>query len=304
VSAPAAPLALLLSLSIQLSDPDAGPNPSSAALSSAALWSAQRSPAPGPAQAIGAYAGGCLQGAVPLPEHGAGYELLHPSRRRTFGHPEMVAYIERLAAAAAAGKAAGGRARPPLVIGDLSQARGGPTPSGHRSHQSGLDADIGYAAPVGLPAGRLKPRDRERLAPPAVVDLRTNQMTAAWGPRVARLLATAASDAAVDRIFVHPAVKRALCQGPARAAEWLARVRPWWGHHDHFHVRLKCPPQSPLCQPQDPLPPAEGSGCGESLAWWFSDDAQATRARRQQAEKSQAAPPLPAACAALVAPGG
>ena len=31
-----------------------------------------------------------------------------------------------------------------LSIGDLGQARGGPAPSGHVSHQSGLDVDIWF----------------------------------------------------------------------------------------------------------------------------------------------------------------
>ena len=62
--------------------------------------------------------------------------------------------------------------------------------------------------------------------------------------------------------------------GEETHAPWLARVRPWWSHHDHFHVRLKCPGDSPLCQSQDPLP--ADAGCGAALAWWFSDDAQAT----------------------------
>jgi penicillin-insensitive murein endopeptidase len=290
------PLGLLLVALVWLSDARA-----------AAPWSTQRSPAPGAAQAIGAYAGGCLQGAAALPPSGPGYEALHLARHRTFGHPALVAYVTRLAAAAKKQRLG------PLVVGDLAQARGGPTPSGHRSHQSGLDVDIGYAAPAGLRPGHVKPRERERLAPPAVVDLGTQAMTARWGQRVARLLAVAAADPAVDRLFVNPAIKRALCAGPARGAPWLSRVRPWWGHHDHFHVRLRCPDDSPLCQPQEPLPTAagdgdgdgdrDGDGCGASLAWWFSADAQATRARRAQAEETAPGPALPAACAPLLTGG-
>jgi penicillin-insensitive murein endopeptidase len=271
--------------------PAAAAGPNAAAV--AAAWSAQDKPAPGPAQAIGACAGGCLQGAGSLPPSGPGYEVLHLSRRRFYGHPLLLAFVQRLAAAAKSQRLG------PLVVGDLSQVRGGPTPSGHHSHQSGLDADLGYVAPRGLHPGHVRRRDRERLAPLAVVDLQTHKMKRTWGPRVVRLLELAASDPAVDRIFVNPAIKRALCAGPARGAPWMSRLRPWWGHHDHFHVRLKCPPDSPLCHEQDPVPADDG--CGTSLAWWFTEDAHATQDRREHQEPPRA-PSLPPECAAMLAP--
>jgi len=255
-------------------------------------WNAQRVPAPGPAQAIGAYSGGCLQGAATLPASGPGYELLHLGRNRRYGHPELVAFVRRLGAGAKAKKLG------LVVVGDLSQVRGGPTPSGHRSHQTGLDVDVGYAAPPGLRAGHVLAADRERLGPPAVVDLRTHSATRDWTSKTVALLATAAGDPAVDRIFVNPAIKRMLCDGPSGKAPWAGRIRPWWGHHDHFHVRLKCPEGSPACVAQDPPP---DDGCGPSLAWWFSPDAQATLARKKQSDE-QSGPRLPEACGRLLAP--
>jgi penicillin-insensitive murein endopeptidase len=254
--------------------------------------SAQEKPTPGPAQAVGGCSSGCLLGGESLPPSGPGYEVLHLSRKRFYGHPALLEFVRRLAAAAQR-KHVG-----PLIVGDLSQARGGPTPSGHRSHQSGLDADLGYAAPPSLHPGHVRRRDRERLAPSAVVDLKTQKMIRPWGKRVARLLELAADDPAVDRIFVNPAVKRALCETPARGAPWMSKLRPWWGHHDHFHVRLKCPPDSPLCREQDPVP--DDDGCGATLAWWFTGDAQATHDRREQQEPARP-PVLPAECSALVA---
>ena len=121
--------------------------------------------------------------------------------------------------------------------------------------------------------------------------------TVAWTMKTVTLLETAASDPAVDRIFVNPAIKRMLCEGPARGAPWAARLRPWWGHHDHFHVRLKCPAGSPACVAQE-APPDDG--CGPSLAWWFSSDAQATLAKRKHGP--EAGPEVPEACSALLAP--
>jgi penicillin-insensitive murein endopeptidase len=250
-------------------------------------WQALRTPTAGPALSIGGTSLGCLQGAATLPASGPGFETLRLGRNRRFGHPMLVAFIERLGKAARAAKLG------LVVVGDLSQPRGGPTPSGHRSHQTGLDADIGYRAPPGVRAGRLSARARERLAPLAVVDPKTHEKTAAWTPAVVKLLALAANDPAVDRIFVEPGIKKMLCEGPTAAAPWQARLRPWWLHHDHFHVRLKCPADSPLCVPQSA--PAD-DGCGPTLAWWFGADAEATRTKKKEAEAEAPAPQLPPAC--------
>jgi penicillin-insensitive murein endopeptidase len=259
---------------------------------SASDWNAQRIPSTGPAQAIGGCSRGCLMGAATLPVSGPGYEVLHLGRNRRYGHPELIAFIKRLGATAKAKKLG------LVMVGDLSQPRGGPTPSGHRSHQTGLDVDVGYAAPKGVRAGHLSVADREKLGPVVVVDLKTHLATPAWKPKTVTLLATAAADPAVDRIFVNPAVKRMLCEGPNRKAPWVGRIRPWWGHHDHFHVRLKCPEGSPACVPQDPPP---DDGCGPSLGWWFGSDAEATRDKKKQADVD-AGPKVPEACSALLAP--
>jgi penicillin-insensitive murein endopeptidase len=256
----------------------------------AALWNRQHTPAPGPARAIGATAAGCLQGAEALSLRGPGYVLIRPSRRRGFGHPAMLAFLRRLAAATKQ------KRLPPLLIGDVSQARGGPTPSGHRSHQSGLDVDLFYALPHGVNATQLLAPLTETIVLPPVVDLHTHKMTRYWTEAVRTLIEQAARDSAVDRIFVNPAIKRQLCHELPRDTAWLGRLRPWWAHHDHFHVRLACPADSPACVPQDPLPP--GDGC-TAMDWWFTPDSQSTQTKKQKAE---AATPiqLPPACAAVL----
>lgn len=251
-------------------------------------WSAQTFPKSGPARAIGSYSAGCVQGAVALPLAGDGFEVLHPSRNRHYGHPALVEYVRRLAAAVAQ------LGLPALLVGDLSQPRGGPTPTGHASHQSGLDVDIAYTRPPDALWRPLDPLERENLDFVPVVDLATRTFTAGWNPRIGVLLERSASESAVDRIFVSPVVKRALCTSGSRGAPWLARFRPWWGHHDHFHVRLRCPEGSPDCRPQEPAPP--GDGCGAELAWWFSDEASAPAGRHAQG-RPQA---LPAGCAKLL----
>ncbi len=243
-------------------------------------WTDTRAPKVGPPLAIGGTSAGCLQGGIALPPSGSGYDAFRLSRNRNFGHPDLVGFIRRLSAAARK------QGLGPLAVGDLALPRGGPTLSGHKSHQTGLDVDIAYLHPK--PSGRLTPAERERLPPPAVVDLRTATLTPRWHARLSDLLAMAASDAAVDRIFVHPAIKRELCAKRAGAA-WLSRIRPWWAHHDHFHARLRCPAGATECQPQDPL--SAGDGCGDTLAWWWSDDARKERDKRAVAAVPPVLPP-------------
>ena len=245
-------------------------------------WSKVTAPRSGTPLAIGQPGAGCVQGATALPLHGIGWIVVHPERHREFGHPSLIAYLRKLAVVVRKDRIG------PLVVGDLGQSRGGPTPSGHRSHQNGLDVDLWYRPPAEPSVLGKRP------VPPApsVVDMRTNKMLPAWESRVARLIEAAASSPAVDRIFVHPAVKRALCQDKARRGPWLARLRPWWGHQDHFHVRLRCPADSPDCTLPQPL--AEGEGCDASLNWWFSEDARKAVATR--GAPGENAPPMPEKC--------
>ncbi len=248
-----------------------------------AAWAAQREPGGGAPQAIGRYGGGCLDGAARLPEKGRGFFVTRPERGRVFGHPAMIALIRELGARVLAAHL------PALPIGDVSQPRGGPAPTGHASHQTGLDVDVWYRAPGA--GGRAA----------ALVDLATNRLLGPIDGAIARMLELVARDPRVDRLFVHPAIKRALCGAIRGDRAWLGKVRPWWGHHDHFHVRLPCPPDSPRCEPQAPLAP--GDGCGE-LAWWFkkADDERAAEKKRYQGRVGAAAA-LPGPCGRLLAEG-
>jgi penicillin-insensitive murein DD-endopeptidase len=273
----------------------------------AEAFSRFRDPAGGAPAALGSTSNGCLIGGVALPRSGPGYELVRLGRNRRFGHPALIAYIQRLGAAARRAQIG------TLLIGDLGQPRGGPTPTGHRSHQSGLDVDIGFTRPAWVGSRAMKASEREQMSQLAVVDLTTRTFTAEWSPKVAQLVQLAASDPEVDRIFVHPRVKRELCdlasqarasrKGPDAAAEasWLRTVRPWWGHHDHLHVRLKCPADSAGCESQPPLPP--GDGCGE-IAWWESEEARRGREPRRDPAlpipPPPPLPPLPSTCQALL----
>ncbi len=261
------------------------------AQTASARFAAESRPAPGPAEPHGGYAEGCVAGAVALPETGEHWQAVRLDRNRNWGHPATIAFITRLARdAAEAGW-------PRILVGDISQPRGGPMPSGHRSHQIGLDADIWLRVPGPEPLSRAA---REEMHSVSVVRPDRLDVNDAWQPEHAALIRLAARDPAVARIFVNPAIKKALCRsaGPD-AADWLGKVRPWWGHDAHMHVRLACPEGAAACVDQDPPPP--GDGCDESLAWWFTDEAlNPTPPETPPAELTLA--DLPAACRALVRP--
>jgi penicillin-insensitive murein endopeptidase len=93
---------------------------------------------------------------------------------------------------------------------------------------------------------------------------------AVWTPNHTALIRTTAKAPEVARLFVNPAIKRALCREAGNDRAWLSKVRPTWGHNYHFHIRLACPPGEEMCADQDP-PPA-GEGCGKELDAWFTPE--------------------------------
>lgn len=234
----------------------------------------------------GSYAAGCLTGAAQLPETGPRWQAMRLSRNRNWGHPDMIAFIERLSRAAQAAGWAG------LYVGDISHPRGGPMVSSHRSHQIGLDADIWLRAPGSL---KLSAAEREKISSPSMVAASRLRVSGAWSSAHSRVIEAAAKDQAVARIFVNAAIKRRLCQDRTEDdTDWLRNVRPWWGHDSHFHVRLHCP-GTDSCIAQEP--PPEGDGCDTELDWWFTDEAlyPPPRAPEDQPPEIMMAD-LPAAC--------
>jgi penicillin-insensitive murein endopeptidase len=249
------------------------------------VFSAQQRPSADAPAPHGSYARGCLAGAVALPETGPGWQAMRLGRNRNWGHPEMIAFIERLSGQA---RAAGW---PQLYVGDISQPRGGPMNGGHRSHQIGLDADIWLRIPD---ARRLTPGQREEISSQSVVRPDRMAVNRAWQPAHHALIRLAAQDPVVARVFVNAAIKRALCETePPGARGWLNKVRAWWGHDSHMHVRLNCPPDASGCVAQEP--PPTGDGCGAELDWWFTDEALNPKpATKPRAELTLA--DLPPAC--------
>ncbi|HXD44861.1 MAG TPA: penicillin-insensitive murein endopeptidase [Pseudolabrys sp.] len=228
------------------------------------LFAEKKLPSIGKALAIGYYPRGCLQGAVPLPVTGKTWQVMRLSRNRNWGHPELVKFLERFAPAAA--KATGWHG---ILVGDMAQPRGGPLPFGHTSHQIGLDVDIWF---MPMPGHTLSKDEREKTsAINLVADDWKHVNPKTWSPADVAFIRTAAEQPEVERVLVNAAIKKEMCrmQGDKHPS-WMDKVRPWYGHHDHIHVRLKCPADSPHCRKQPSVP--ESAGCGEKdLAFWFSD---------------------------------
>lgn len=280
----------MIGLGVLLAGPPAGADSTS---KRDTPWARVTGPAQGRALSIGGYSAGCVQGAAALPLDGPGFQVVRPSRNRHFGHPALIDFVAGLGQKVRAADLGA------LMIGDLGQPRGGPAPSGHASHQTGLDVDIWFWAPAGAGRRVLPVAERELLSERTVVSARDKTRTRHWSPRIVRVLALAAADERVARIFVNPVIKRELCQEATGDRAWLHKLRPWWGHDAHFHVRLACPADSPGCEGQPALAP--GDGCDE-IADWLDEEKQAERAqdRAQYRDRVRGMPALPAACSALL----
>lgn len=227
------------------------------AVAQANPWEKVQEPYLGAGQSIGSYANGCLSGGEALPLKGEGYQVIRPSRNRYYGHPVMIAYLTKLA------KKTKGFGLDDLMVADIAMPRGGNFTQGHSSHQTGLDADIWLSfAPESLTRNSL-----ESPVAVSMVDLHNYALKRDnWMKEHAILFQVAASEPEVARIFVHPVIKETLCDMAWEDRRWLRKVRPWWGHHYHMHVRLQCPEGSVNCIPQN-APPA-GDGCGTELVSW------------------------------------
>jgi penicillin-insensitive murein endopeptidase len=244
---------------------------------------------------LGSYAKGCVSGATQLAETGPTWQAMRLSRNRNWGHPATVDYVQDLSRIAARQPGWKG-----LYVGDLSQPRGGPMLSGHASHQIGLDADIWLR-----PADRLNlsASERENISS---ISLRRNKgafINANWTPQHTEILKAAASDPRVARIFIFPGAKVHMCNTASGDRSWLRKIRPWYGHHYHFHVRLACPSGTRGCVDQAPPPP--GDGCDDAQAWVNNilnpppPDPNAKPAKPRPRREIQLAD-LPAQCADLL----
>ena len=227
------------------------------------LFGRRDKPASLQARSIGSYAKGCVAGAAAIPVDGETWQVMRLSRNRNWGHPQLINFLQRFAK-----RVPEINGWPGLLVGDISQPRGGPMLTGHASHQIGLDADL-WLTP--MPDRRLSRAEREEMSATNVVrGDRLDIDPKVWTPQHTALIRAAATERGVARIFVNPAIKKALCREAGNDRTWLTKVRPMFGHNYHFHIRLACPSGDETCADQDP-PPA-GDGCGAELAQWFTPE--------------------------------
>ena len=266
-------------------------NPDAPGMAANQLFARKTLPLAGPPRSIGGYADGCLAGADTLPVTGPSWQVMRPTRNRNWGNPELITVIERIANKAKKLDWNG------LLIGDMSQPRGGPMLSGHTSHQIGLDVDIWFKP---MPDHVLSREEREfDGAVNMITKDRRSVDRRVWTPAHAAAVRAAAEDPMVTRVFINAVIKKEMCTAVGSDRTWLAKLRPWFGHSEHFHVRIGCPADSPDCKPQPALP--AGDGCGHELDHWFKD-AMLHPALRDPAKprpsKTMAA--LPAVCRQVV----
>jgi penicillin-insensitive murein endopeptidase len=238
-------------------------NPDDPKLAAKELFARKLLPAAMPTRVIGAYTAGCIAGAEQMPINGDTWQVMRLSRNRNWGHPDLIALLKRLSV-----KVHKDAGWPGILIGDIAQPRGGPALSGHASHQIGLDADI-WLTP--MPDHRLSREEREETS--AVMMVRSDRLDVdrqVFTPGHLILLRDAAQEPSVERIFVNAAIKKALCREAKGDRSWLTKIRPWYGHDYHFHIRMFCPPGSGECKGQTPQSGGEGCSAAD-LAYWFKD---------------------------------
>lgn len=199
-------------------------------------------------QTVGAPWAGELRDATRLPDDERRYHLRRPWR--AFGTRTTVAYVER----AITDVRKSFPERHVIAIGDMSAKDGGRI-SGHRSHQSGRDIDIGLFY-KSKPANY--PRD-------FVVATAANLDCAATLALVRRFAETSDDGDGVQMMFLdfdvqgilyrwareHGVNERTLdrlFQFPHGRGAAAGLVRHVPHHDDHLHVRFKCPVDASSCR--------------------------------------------------------
>jgi penicillin-insensitive murein endopeptidase len=266
-------------------------NPSDPNIPAKELFGRKPEPAPMSARSIGKYSRGCLAGGMMLPVNGPTWQVMRLSRNRNWAHPNMIKVLERFASKVPK------IGWPGLLVGDLTQPRGGPMLTSHVSHQIGLDADVWFTP---MPDHELTRQEREeKMATNIVNDEWNDVRPEIWSPVHIALLKTVADDPQVERVLVNYAIKKALCRDVTSDRNWLTKMRIVYGHNYHFHIRIKCPADSPDCTPDLPTPSHDT--CAEELAFWTANDRykpkpQAPGPERYQLRLSD----LPAACREVI----
>jgi penicillin-insensitive murein endopeptidase len=198
---------------------------------------------------------GALDAPASLAVEGPAHVIPEPWRSRglRYGTQELIGLIAR-----AAGQVAQEHPGALLGIADLSRPQGGPTP-GHRSHQSGRDADLLYYALAS--DGSVFPPDQHMP-----VYTRSGRALYARSPRWTRNIPERYFDLArnwalIKALISDPQVEVTQIFADARIERWLVKFARAAGepealiqraqrilreprhaeaHNDHMHVRIAC----------------------------------------------------------------
>lgn len=246
------------------------------------LFGSKDRPADLKPRAIGFYSRGCLAGGKALPIDGPAWQAMRLSRNRNWGHPDLIKLIEKLATDAKREDDWSG-----LLVGDLTQPRGGPMLSGHASHQIGLDADI-WLTP--MPDRRLSWAERETTSAVSMLANTLSVDPKIFTAKHVQLIKRAASYPEVERIGVNPAIKLALCRAEGGDKPWLQKIQGWRGHHYHMHIRIKCPENSDGCTGQGP--PTRTS-CAHAEQWYRDTKAWLERPKKPKPKTEAKKPSKP-----------
>ena len=183
------------------------------------------------------------------------YVKLKPgSEGKSYGHPALVLMLER--SAKELQRAATGSV---LVVGDLSDANGGPL-SGHRSHQSGRDADVAFyvldenGKQIVLDHYVKFDAHGKALDGSGYVfdDWRNWLLVESWvRDRRAGLSHIFISRPLRQRLISYASKQPAFRQYVPEVSALLKQPEEGEPHDDHFHVRVSCPKeQSEICREQ------------------------------------------------------
>ncbi len=230
----------------------------------------------------GTTSAGCIAGAHALDDSNEDFQV---QRRgpRNYAHPMMVQYLKDLRDRSAQ------LGLPPLLIGDIALQYGGTygLRSAHASHNTGIDVDLPFD--FALP----RKSAQELANPEDVYIVKGSSIQPAFTKSIEVYIKAAASDPRVDRIFVAPMIKKHMCRVYENKpmSGFLSKLRPWFGHQAHMHVRLKCPIDSPDCVAQAPVP--EGLGCGYEVDSWLNPPPPSAT---KKVAKRRVRPALPEQC--------
>lgn len=199
-------------------------------------------------QAVGSPDQGRLRNASFLKTHIESYNLTdkvviaNPSPKNYYGTQEMMEILEAI------GEKINTIQKNKIFISRISAKSGGRLPPS-KSHQNGMDVDIGYFTaqgkvqfPIVASSGVMKKSD---FSSAKTLEIFKFLMTQQVSP--------------VDRLFVDQAIINNLCReaknsGKFKGSEKTAYMKLFEnmqhvdGHGNHFHLRLRCTPNQPDCR--------------------------------------------------------